>query len=209
MEEIKTESAPDWARFLAQDEDEVWYWHASKPKPSGATVSGEGYWLSTGESCIACRGHLLGDWRDTLERRPEPTRAEMEVELVKAAFKPLTSIEDNQEREMKQDNGWFERGDRPPLGRCLVKHKSATTEWAQPDFHEKNIVAAGDFLLIFRSDSGQETVGEWDDYEFRPIRTEREMAIEVMLKDSGALECDTVMSILENLLDKGWAKESK
>lgn len=83
MEEIKTESAPDWARFLAQDGDGVWYWHASKPKPNGVTVSGKGYWLSTGESCVACRGELLGDWRDTLEKRPE-----------RAEFEPFASVED-------------------------------------------------------------------------------------------------------------------
>ena len=31
-------------------------------------------------------------------------------------FKPFTSIEDNQGQEMKQDNGWHERGDLPPVG---------------------------------------------------------------------------------------------
>ncbi|QEG08974.1 hypothetical protein [Aeromonas phage 4_4512] len=31
-------------------------------------------------------------------------------------FKPFASIEDNQEREMKQDNRWFERGELPPVG---------------------------------------------------------------------------------------------
>ena len=31
-------------------------------------------------------------------------------------FKAFTSIEDNQERQMKQDNGWYERGDLPPVG---------------------------------------------------------------------------------------------
>ena len=55
-----------------------------KPKPNGVTGSGKGYWLSTGESCMACRGKLLGDWRDTLEKRPEE-------------FKPFTSVEGNQE----------------------------------------------------------------------------------------------------------------
>lgn len=100
MEEIKTESAPDWARFLAQDGDGVWYWHASKPKPNGVTGSGKGYWLSTGESCIACRGKLLGDWRDTLERRTEEFKPSIEeANRLAQEFKPFTSIEDNQDRE--------------------------------------------------------------------------------------------------------------
>ena len=34
----------------------------------------------------------------------------------KYKFTPFISIEDNQEKDMKQDNGWFERGDLPPVG---------------------------------------------------------------------------------------------
>lgn len=98
MEEIKTESAPGWAMFLAQDGDGVWYWHANKPKPNGATVCGEGYWISTGESCIACRGELLGDWRDTLERRPadlsEPAVTERLTEATQNVLAAVPALMD-------------------------------------------------------------------------------------------------------------------
>lgn len=79
-EQAELGAVPEWAEWLAQDDDCVWYWHRNKPN------GGEKRWVSYGESCVACRGELLGDWCDTLEKRPEE-------------FKPLASIEDNQDRE--------------------------------------------------------------------------------------------------------------
>lgn len=209
------DSAPSNAEWRAQHSTGYGCWGRGT-----ATQAANGIWYSPEfgtAQWTGFAGEVLGDWRDTLERRPEHTRAEMEVELVKAALKPFTSIEDNQElnmsqqQEMKQDNGWFERGELPPVGvECEMKHKYSTPDWARPGFEPVVIVASGkDLFISSGTDLYRETVGSWDEYEFRPIRTEREVAIEVMLKDSGALECDTVMSILENLIDKGWAKESK
>ena len=92
------DKAEEWAEWLAQDEDGEWKWLAGLP---GIYVDG---WTAVKiKGC--CKGIALGDWWDTLEKRPE-----------QKAFKPLTSIEDNQEKGMKQDNGWFERGDLPPVG---------------------------------------------------------------------------------------------
>lgn len=109
-----------------------------------------------------------------------------------------------------QDNSWFERGERPPLGKVLAKHKAATAEWANPDFHEKNIVAAGNDLVIFRTESGEETVGSWCDYEFLPLRTEREKAIDEMvdvLKDA-IQDTKTVHKICASALyDAGYRKQ--
>ena len=83
--------APEWAEWLAQDEDGEWKWLAGLP---GKYVD---CWTAVKiKGC--CKGLALGDWWDTLEKRPE-----------QKAFKPLTSIEDNQEKDMKQDNGWYER----------------------------------------------------------------------------------------------------
>jgi hypothetical protein len=39
-----------------------------------------------------------------------------ELALKAQEFKPFTSIEDNKEQDMQQDNGWFERGEFPPAG---------------------------------------------------------------------------------------------
>lgn len=71
--------APEWAEWLAQDEDGEWKWLAGLP---GKYVDG---WTAVKiKGC--CKGLALGDWRDTLEKRPED-------------FKPFTSVEDNQDRE--------------------------------------------------------------------------------------------------------------
>ena len=60
--------APEWAEWLAQDEDGEWWFFSAKPKVQSA---------SFGEQCsdiiagYAKKGETLGDWRDTLEKRPE------------------------------------------------------------------------------------------------------------------------------------------
>ena len=168
MEEIKTESAPDWAMFLAQDGDGVWYWHANKPKPNGATVCGEGYWISTGESCIACRGELIGDWRDTLEKRPEE-------------FKPFVSVEDNQEREMNQDNEWFERGELPPVGvECEIRHSC----WNSEKYERVTVAAITNEYLIVKYVTLEQHY-MLKDISFRPIRTERDELVNVFINHYG------------------------
>ena len=180
MEEIKTESAPDWAMFLAQDGDGVWYWHANKPKPNGATVCGEGYWISTGESCIACRGELIGDWRDTLEKRPEQD-----------VFEPFVSVEDNQEQdmtkqqEMKQDNGWFERGELPPVGVKCETLAEPELQWVSAE-----VVAHRDgFAIVWITN---EKCGAQSDApkHFRPIRTERDVLLSVITEELNHYDTD-------------------
>lgn len=68
--------APEWAEWLAQDEDGEWKWLAGLP---GKYVDG---WTAVKiKGC--CKGLALGDWRDTLEKRPE-----------QKAFDPFVSVED-------------------------------------------------------------------------------------------------------------------
>lgn len=74
--------AEEWAEWLAQDSYGCWGFFQKKPLMHALSwIARSGYYQihSPGNS-------LLGDWRDTLERRPEE-------------FKPFTSIEDNQDRE--------------------------------------------------------------------------------------------------------------
>ena len=193
MEEIKTESAPDWARFLAQDGNGVWCWHASKPKPNGVTVSGKGCWLSTGESCVACRGEVLGDWRDTLEKRPadlsEPAvtkRLDEATQIVRAAVPELVKEKyrfelgdfDNQElATMHSDSDdWFAGVDLPPVG--------MTCEQADDvgGFLKVEIIAvhagyafgwAGDRGMVYFSDKA---------HEFRPIQTDHDRLTDILIK---------------------------
>ena len=53
--------APEWAEFLACDNDGHWWWYESRPHVEIAS----GRWISGGVSERACN-----DWWETLEERP-------------------------------------------------------------------------------------------------------------------------------------------
>ena len=64
--------APEWANWLAQDEEiDVkgvgggWFWYKRCPTPRTAWDADDGLTVFSG-----AHGAVLGDWRDTLERRP-------------------------------------------------------------------------------------------------------------------------------------------
>lgn len=84
--------APEWAEWLAQDEDGEWKWLAGLP---GKYVDG---WTAV-KFKVYCKGMALGDWRDTLEKRPEQTIADICREVTgenrhKEVFEPFVSVED-------------------------------------------------------------------------------------------------------------------
>lgn len=59
--------APEWAQWLAQDEDGEWYWFQDEPEAMGCkewiTLTGGNFeWART----TPCHGH----WFKTLEARP-------------------------------------------------------------------------------------------------------------------------------------------
>lgn len=62
------DGARKWANWLGQDEDGAWWYFSAKPKCQSRSFD---------EMCsgicadFAGAGEVLGDWRDTLERRPE------------------------------------------------------------------------------------------------------------------------------------------
>lgn len=68
------EDAPEWALSVTQRGNGEWFWLGSTDQFMGPSSSS------------GCVGEVLGDWRDTLEKRPEE-------------FKQFTSIEDNQDLE--------------------------------------------------------------------------------------------------------------
>ncbi len=81
--------APDWARWRAQDSSGIWGWHDAKPDPDHRL------WVCMGEKAdFAGESEVLGDWRDTLEYRPEPERQHpaaavaLVPELNSTQFKP-------------------------------------------------------------------------------------------------------------------------
>ncbi|HHQ4466794.1 TPA: hypothetical protein ACSPZQ_000083 [Aeromonas veronii] len=241
--------APQDASYLAQEPHGMWTFFFDRPyEPSKLSDDG---WRFDGFQawCSECRGEVLGDWRDTLERRPvdlsEPAGGvkergadgaeennAMAQRLLVALKSDPRSFDTGALAEMveladaeivKRDaavcggegclnNHWFERGELPPVGAmCQMKHKQATSEWARPGFDDVFIVAGGNELFISADQKGgKELVGTWDDYEFRPIRTERDKAIDEM-----KLHCpyhgswDTVGRIYaEALYDAGYRKQN-
>ena len=170
--------APEWAEWLAQDEDGEWKWLAGLP---GKYVDG---WTAVKiKGC--CKGIALGDWWDTLEKRPE-----------QKAFKPLTSIEDNQEKEMKQDNGWFERGDLPPVGtECEI---DLGAKWRKAFVVGRNYTGR----IVVEVDTCDFIVA--DGCTFRPIRTERDVLIEIIKKTD-----DTDDRIADAILAAGFSLGAK
>ena len=58
-------NAPEWADYLAQDHDGIWYWYEEKPYP----VSRGRWVVATGRCCVASTNL---DWVRTLDPRPKP-----------------------------------------------------------------------------------------------------------------------------------------
>ena len=91
----------------------------------------------------------------------------------------------------------------PPVGEvCEMKHKHSTADWARPGFEPVVIVASGkDLFIVSGTDVYRETVGSWDEYEFRPIRTERDVLIEIIKKTD-----DTDDRIADAILAAGFKR---
>ena len=175
------EDAPEWAEWLAQDEDGEWKWLAGLP---GKYVDG---WTAVKiKGC--CKGITLGDWWDTLEKRPE-----------QKAFKPLTSIKDNQEKDMKQDNGWFERGELPPVGVKCETLTEPELQWVSAE-----VVAHRDGFAIVWITSEKCGAQCNAPKHFRPIRTERDVLIEIIKKTD-----DTDDKIADAILAAGFSLKAK
>ncbi|AWH14636.1 hypothetical protein [Aeromonas phage 62AhydR11PP] len=170
--------APEWANYLAIDGDSVWYWHEMDPK----TVAGCEYWMSRGQSGIACRGEVLGDWRDTMERRSEEFKPSIEeANRLAQEFKQFTSIEDSQEKEMKRDNGWFERGELPPAGiEC-----EAYVDGRWQECYVVGFSRIGDPVIeVNRS------ITDVNRCKFRPIRTERDVLLSIIVEEMNRYDTD-------------------
>lgn len=178
-----------WSKYLAQDMDGEWKWLGENPS------LGDEYWTAD-ELRSQCKGVVIGDWRDTLEKRPEE-------------FKPFASIEDNQEQdmakqqEMKQDSGWFERGELPPVGvECEVMHRE---RWVVCDViaHFQQKVA---MVAAYTVDNGNalKNLDSCIAKYFRPIRTERDVLIEIIKKTD-----DTDDRIADAILAAGFSLGAK
>ena len=121
------DDAPEWAEWLAQDEDGEWKWLAGLP---GKYVDG---WTAVKiKGC--CKGLVLGGWRDTLEKRPEQTIADICREVTgenrhEEIFEPFVSVEDAKITIMQSD------GDVKHFGGIIgrsISHKEDSAAAKQP-----------------------------------------------------------------------------
>ena len=87
---VELQNKPGWAdfgesaKFMAQDSDGAWMAFEIEPTAKSHVWSAMRGWCGYArEGRDRCRGEVLGDWRDTLEKRPE-----------QKAFEPLVSVED-------------------------------------------------------------------------------------------------------------------
>ena len=101
------QNKPSWvdfresAKFMAQDSDGAWRAFEIEPTAQSHIWNAKRGWRGYAyEEAADNRGEVLGNWRDTLEKRQEQDE-----------FEPFVSVEDSKEQDMKQDNGWFERGE--------------------------------------------------------------------------------------------------
>ena len=188
------EDAPEWAEWLAQDEDGEWKWLAGLPVKyvdGWAAVKIKGH----------CKGLALDDWRDTLEKRPEQTIADICREVTgenrhEEIFEPFVSVDDSLEKEMKQDNGWHERGELPPVGtECEI---DLGAKWRKAFVVGRNYTGR----IVVEIDTCDFIVA--DGCTFRPIRTERDVLIEIIKKTD-----DTDDKIADAILAAGFSLRDK
>ena len=105
------------------------------------------------------------------------------------AFKPLNSIEDNQEKDMKQDNGWFERGELPPVGVKCETLAEPELQWVSTE-----VVAHRDGFAIVWITSKKCGAQSDAPKHFRPLRTERDVLIDVIKQWDGLVQTDEVLA---------------
>ena len=132
------------------------------------------------------------NWRDTLEKRPEQTIADICREVTgenrhEEIFETFASIEDSKEQEMKQDNEWFERGELPPVGKvCLYVVSDRLSA-------EVEITAHAKFGLCFVEvgKSGENYVSKTAElHRFRPIPTERDVLLSIIVEEMNRYDTD-------------------
>ena len=175
------DKAEDWAEWLAQDEDGEWKWLAGLP---GKYVDG---WTAVKiKGC--CKGSALGDWRDTLEKRPvdlsEQAVTERLTEATQTVLAAAPALMDEKFRFDRDD--WFERGELPPVGvECDIRHSCWNSEK-----YEKVTVAAitNEYLIVKYATFEQHYMLK--DISFHPLRTERDVLLSVIVEEMNRYDTD-------------------
>ncbi|MEH8245289.1 hypothetical protein Q7I21_04580 [Aeromonas veronii] len=244
--------APEWANWLAQWNDGTWFW--CDDEIDNPPQEGDSGWYQDGRTLHLPAGEVLGDWRDTLERRPvdlsEPAGGVKErgadgaEEINAMAQRLLVSLKSDPrsfdtgalaemveladaeivKRDAKVcggegylNNHWFERGELPPVGVECEFHGGARVgrEWPDSLKDGAKVKVLCHYtpcmrpIAVFSFDiPGGKLTSQASEACFRPIRTERDLAVDEMMKDAGALQWETPKSIMLSLYDAGYRKQS-
>lgn len=140
-------------------------------------------------------------------------------------FKPLTSIEDNQEqvmtqqKDMKQDNKWFERGELPPVGSnvTIVEIDGFGISDLDREFigDECKVMATFVRPAVFHGDEAKivavmEPAGGCCCFRLemvKPIRTERGVLMDVIVEEMN--HYDTDGKLADAILAAGFSLRGK
>jgi hypothetical protein len=156
--------APEWAEWLAQDYDGEWFWFIDRPVIYKFTFqpvkAPQGIQL-------ASKGEVLGDWRDTLERRPEPITPPTHLNM-RCIVKPI---------ERKEWSG--PEDGLPPVGWHGEIRHSGHRCWHECFVMPDNAVVIKPLLSEW-SESVACSIRDTD--QFRPLRTEEDKAVECMME---------------------------
>ncbi|BBU05085.1 hypothetical protein [Aeromonas veronii] len=218
--------APEWANWLCQRDDGMWFWCVEEPRVS------ENGWETRHEARAAYPSgdqipeYVLGDWRDTLERRPvDLSEPAVTALLTKDAENMLAAVPELMDEKFSIDrNDWFERGELPPVGtECEFCGGTGDADdpW-HPDLmdgdrvtviahFECGICTLAAFTFKSRNPNIATVLVEQANYGcFRPIRTERDKAIDEMKQHCPHHgSWDTVGRIYaEALYDAGYRKQN-
>lgn len=174
--------APEWAEWLAQHGTGFWCWGNGEAKQASNdiwySVLGKTKW-------IGMAGEVLGGWRDTLERRSadlsESAVTERLTEATQAVLAAAPALMDEKFRFDRED--WFERGELPPVGEvCLYVVSDRLSAEVEITAHAKLGLC---FVRV--GQSGESYVSKTAElHRFRPIRTERDVLIEMLADMDGS-----------------------
>lgn len=195
-----TEWVHDWARFRAQDSDTgIWYESLQKPNPVGVGLEVFGSYARVGQ------GEVIGDWRETLEERDmtenktnfdgatdsiessnpldrhvisDKLRHVLKTDESIALISTKHSIQDAityLERQETEEQPKWNGEDTPPIGVECEFTTNAGYNWHKTTLKYKD-------GSVFLTTANELFKVDDPDVSFRPIRTDREIQVNAMVK---------------------------
>ena len=112
-------------------------------------------------------------------------------------------MEDSQEHEMKQDNGWFERGELPPVGEVceILGAFGHYQEW-----FECKIIAEHNGSVFAANERSWMNVRKGA-RQFRPLRTERDVLLSIIVEEMNRYDTDGKLA--DAILAAGFSLRAK